>query len=80
MHGVVMHALKLFCLIIIIIHDVTHDLVYAHQPKKTLRKLATNIVDTYVLNKSFVAACKTMELKESEQRRYITLDGRYMCR
>ena len=54
------------------------------EEKNSLRKLATCIVKTYVLNKSkhdaFVTACKKMELKESEQRRYITLDGRYMCR
>ena len=54
------------------------------EKKNSLRKLATRIVDRYVLNKSrhdaLVAACKKMELNESEQRRYITLNGRYMCR
>ena len=52
------------------------------EKKKTLKKLATHVVDRYALNKSrhdaFVTACKKLEVKESEQRRYMTLDGKYM--
>ncbi len=53
------------------------------EKKQHLRKLATTIVDNYVLDKEkhdkFVTACKELEIKDN-RRTDITSDGRYMCR